>query len=62
MIRVILNRAKEPSTYAGLAGVLASVGALGLGEVEWTTIIAGVPGVAAVIAVFLGDPGEKNGA
>ena len=62
MLRVILNRAKEPSTYAGLAGVLASVGVLGFGEAQWTTIIAGVSGIAAVVAVFLGDPGEKNDA
>jgi hypothetical protein len=59
MLQMILNRAKEPSTYAGLAGVLASVGVLGLDEAGWATIIAAVSGVAAVVAIFLRDPGAK---
>lgn len=58
MMQTIINRLKEPSTYAGLAGVLASLGVLGLGEDQWGTILAAVAGVAGAVAVFVGEAGS----
>ena len=48
----LLNRLKEPSTYAGLAGLAL---AFGLSDAEWTAISAAVAGLAGVAAVFLSE-------
>ena len=47
----ILNRLKEPSTYAGLAPLIAGLGWFGLPEGFWqqgTLVLAGLAGLAAM--------------
>ena len=47
----ILNRLKEPSTYAGLAPLIAGLGWFGLPEGFWqqgTLVLAGIAGLAAI--------------
>ncbi len=53
-----IDRLTEPSSYAGIAAFLASMGAFGLGEDEWKTIFGAVAAVAAALAVFLREKGE----
>ena len=48
----LLNRLKEPSTYAGFAGLAL---AFGLTDVQWTAVSAAVAGLAGVAAVFLSE-------
>lgn len=48
----LLNRLKEPSTYAGFAGLAL---AFGLSDAEWTAVSAAVAGLAGVAAVFLSE-------
>ncbi|MBX2806278.1 MAG: hypothetical protein KTR19_09920 [Hyphomicrobiales bacterium] len=49
----IIQRLQEPSTYAGIAAFLASIGALGFGEQEWNQIFAAVAAIAAAFAVVI---------
>jgi len=46
----LLERLKEPSTYAGFAGLAL---AFGLSGEEWSTIYTAIAGVASVAAMFL---------
>ena len=48
----ILGRLKEPSTYAGVAGLAL---AFGLSDVQWAAISTAVAGLAGVAAVFLSE-------
>jgi hypothetical protein len=48
----LVNRLKEPSTYAGFAGLAL---ALGLSDAEWVAVSTAVAGLAGVIAVFLSE-------
>tara|TARA_X000001382_G_C3026292_1_gene133280 strand:+ start:253 stop:420 length:168 start_codon:yes stop_codon:yes gene_type:complete len=50
----ILDRLKEPSTYAGLAGIAL---AFGVSSDEWQTISTAVAGVAGLVSMLLK---EKN--
>jgi len=50
MVSWIVNRLKEPSTYAGVASLAL---ALGLTDVQWEAISAAVAGLAGLAAVFL---------
>lgn len=50
MIDWIVNRLKEPSTYAGFAGLAI---ALGLSNEEWMAISTALAGVAGVVAMFV---------
>jgi hypothetical protein len=50
---VIMQRLKEPSTYAGIAAFLAGFGLLGLTEQDWNQILGAFAAVAAVAAIFL---------
>lgn len=52
MIDYLLNRLREPSTYAGLAGLAL---ALGISSDAWGTISTAVAGIAGVIAMLLHD-------
>ncbi|MFA5989669.1 MAG: hypothetical protein WC803_08700 [Sphingomonas sp.] len=52
MIDYILKRLREPSTYAGFAGLAL---ALGLTATEWATISTAVAGIAGVVAMLLTD-------
>lgn len=51
----ILKRLREPSTFAGLAAVLASLGLLGLTEADWNHVFGAVAAVAGVAAMLLGE-------
>jgi hypothetical protein len=42
----------EPSTYAGLAGLML---AIGVSNESWTVISTAVAGVAGLIAMFLNE-------
>lgn len=48
----LLTRLKEPSTYAGFAGLAL---AFGLSDVQWAAISTAVAGLAGVAAVFLSE-------
>ncbi len=50
MINYILSRLREPSTYAGVAGLAL---ALGISSETWATISAAVAAAAAVLAMLL---------
>lgn len=50
----VLDRAKEPSTYAGIAGLAI---ALGLTDAEWSAIGAAAAAIAGAIAVVLHERG-----
>ena len=48
----LLARLKEPSTYAGFAGLAL---AFGLSDVQWAAVSTAVAGLAGVAAVFLSE-------
>jgi hypothetical protein len=48
----IANRLKEPSTYAGFAGMAL---AFGLSDAEWAAVSTAAAGVAGLIAMLLSD-------
>ena len=48
----ILYRLKEPSTYAGLSGLMI---AIGLSQEQWTMISTVLAGLAGLAAMFLKD-------
>lgn len=50
----ILDRAKEPSTYAGLAGLAI---ALGLSDAEWAAISSAAAAVFGAVAVVIAERG-----
>jgi hypothetical protein len=50
----ILDRAKEPSTYAGLSGLAL---ALGLTDAEWSAIGTAAAAVFAAVAVVVAERG-----
>ncbi|HXV73257.1 MAG TPA: hypothetical protein VD713_00865 [Sphingomonadales bacterium] len=50
MLKTIIARLKEPSTYAGMAGIAA---AIGLGAEEWQTISMALAGIFGVLAMVL---------
>lgn len=52
MTDYILKRLREPSTYAGFAGLAL---AIGLSEGQWATISAAIAGLAGVVAMLLHD-------
>ncbi len=53
----ILDRLKEPSTYAGLAGV---AGAIGMSEPMYGAITAAVAGICGVAAMVLKERGQTD--
>jgi len=58
ILRMLLSRLREPSTMAGLAGLLAAVGISVPGElVTQITIVIG--GVAGIASMFMAEKGEK---
>jgi hypothetical protein len=50
IVSFLVNRLKEPSTYAGFAGIAL---AFGLSDAEWSAIATAVAGLAGLAAVFL---------
>ena len=59
IIQIMLSRLKEPSTFAGLGGVLAAVG-ISLPPEAMTSIITIVGGVAALASMFMKERAEKT--
>lgn len=55
MMTFLINRLREPSTYAGVAAFLAGVGLFGLSENEWNQVFGAITSVAGVVAMLLGD-------
>lgn len=52
MIDFVLNRLREPSTYAGLAGLAAAVG---IAEPLYQAISAVIMAAAGLAAIFLSE-------
>jgi hypothetical protein len=50
IVSFLVNRLKEPSTYAGFAGIAL---AFGLSSEEWSAISTAVAGLAGLAAMFL---------
>jgi hypothetical protein len=50
LVSWLVSRLKEPSTYAGFAGVAL---AFGLSSEEWSVIATALAGLAGVAAMFL---------
>jgi uncharacterized membrane protein YuzA (DUF378 family) len=53
----LVSRLKEPSTYAGFAGIAL---AFGLSDAEWSAISTAIAGLAGVIAMFLSEAPEAE--
>jgi hypothetical protein len=52
IVSFLVNRLKEPSTYAGFSGVAL---ALGLSAEEWGIVYTAAAAVAGVVAMFLSE-------
>jgi len=50
VVSFLVSRLKEPSTYAGFAGIAL---AFGLSSEEWSVIATALAGLAGVAAMFL---------
>ena len=59
IIQTLLNRAKEPSTFAGLGGVLMACG-ISLPEEAIGSITTIVGGVAALASMFMKERAEEK--
>jgi len=59
MLEYILNRAKEGSTWAGLATAIAGITGLQISTEMVTQIGLIGASVAGLVAMFLKDPGHK---
>ena len=55
----IIKLLQEPSTYAGLAGVMAGLGILNLSEDQWLQIGGAISALAGVVAMFVLEKGDK---
>jgi len=55
----ILDRLREPSTFAGIAAFLAGVGIFGLSENEWNQIFGAIASVTGVVAMLMRDGGPS---
>ena len=51
-LKWILDRAKEPSTYAGLSGLAL---ALGLSDAEWSAIATAAAAACGAVAVVIAE-------
>lgn len=55
MFNFVLDRLREPSTYAGLAGIAA---ALGVAEPLYQAVSAVIMAVAGLAAILLGEQAQ----
>ena len=60
MLTRIIKLLKEPSTYAGLAGVLGGAGILSMSEDQWLQIFGAVAAVAGAVAMVMLDSADKD--
>lgn len=56
MMQYLLARAKEPSSYAGLATLLGMMG-VSIAPVEWQAIVGALTAIAGLLAVVLPELG-----
>jgi hypothetical protein len=56
MLHYFLARAREPSSYAGLATLLSAAG-IAVATPEWQAIVAVLTAVAGLLAVLFPEPG-----
>lgn len=56
----ILDRLKEPSTFAGIAAFLSAFGLLGLTESEWNQVFGAIAAMAGALAIFLKEGQKKQ--
>lgn len=54
----LVNRLKEPSSWAGIGVVL--IGVVGVTDAEWQVIAAAGSGLAGLIAMLLKDPASEK--
>jgi len=59
IIRMLLSRLKEPSTFAGLGGVLAAVG-ISLPAEAMSSIIVIVGGIAGLASMLMREQPERS--
>ncbi len=58
-MRFILDRLREPSTYAGVAALFAGLGIFGLSENDWNQVFGALTSFAGIAAILLGE-GDGN--
>jgi len=54
----IIKRLSEPSTYAGAAAMLASLGVMGFNEGQWTTIFGVAAACSAAASMIMKEKGD----
>jgi len=59
LLKMLLNRLREPSSMAGIAGLLAAVG-ISLPENMVTEITVVVGGLAAIASMFMAEKGPSE--
>ncbi len=58
----ILNRLKEPSTFAGIAAFFASFGLLGLSEQQWNEVLGSIAIISGIVAMLLEEKRDSDNA
>ena len=56
----MLARLSEPSTYAGAAAMLASLGIMGFDEGQWTMLCGAAAAAAAAVAMVIREKGKPE--
>jgi uncharacterized membrane protein HdeD (DUF308 family) len=56
MLQYLLARAKEPSSYAGLAILLSAAG-VSVAPGEWQAIVGALTAIAGLLAILFPEPG-----
>ena len=51
----VLNRLKEPSTFAGLAAILGGASIFGLSTETWTEVLGAFTAIAGAVAAVTAD-------
>ena len=59
LLKLLLNRLREPSSMAGIAGLLAAIG-ISLPENMVTEITGVVGGLAAIASMFMAEKGPSE--
>lgn len=60
MWKRILKLAKEPTTYAGFAGLLGGIGLFSMTEDQWMQIFGAAAAVAGAVAMVVLEAGDKD--
>ncbi len=59
-MKFVLDRLREPSTFAGIAVFLASFSLLGLTEAQWNEVFGALAAIAGVVAIFVEEKGGDD--